>query len=79
MVVLTVLSPMFLPSLNLMLDVPCVALGLGALALFCRACGRRSLILAVLAGLVAGLAIQREERTTRTHGISGGAVPKSCH
>src|SRR5262249_54538615 len=44
---LTILSPLFLPSLNLMLDVPAVALGLTALALFFRACGRRSAGLAV--------------------------------
>lgn len=55
---LTVLSPLFLPSLNLMLDVPALALALTALALFFRACGRRSLGLAAAAGLIAGLAIQ---------------------
>jgi hypothetical protein len=55
---LTVLSPLFLPSLNLMLDVPALALGLTALALFFRACGRRSLHLAILAGFVAGLAME---------------------
>jgi hypothetical protein len=55
---LTVLSPTFLPSLNLMLDVPALALSLGALAVFLRACDRGSLSLAALAGLVAGLAIE---------------------
>jgi hypothetical protein len=55
---LTILSPLFLPSLNLMLDVPAVALGLTALALFFHACGRRSGAQAVLAGFVAGLAMQ---------------------
>jgi hypothetical protein len=55
---LTILSPLFLPSLNLMLDVPAVALGLMALALFFRACGRRSGAQALLAGFVAGLAMQ---------------------
>lgn len=69
---MTVLSPAFLPSMNLMLDVPCVALSLAALALFlgaidpaehpaqARRRGTRptALSLAVLAGLVAGLAMQ---------------------
>src|SRR5262249_44026136 len=55
---MTVLSPTFLPGLNLMLDVPALALGLSALALFWRACDRRSPALAALAGLVAGLAMQ---------------------
>jgi hypothetical protein len=61
---MTVLSPSFLPGLNLMLDVPALALGLGALALYCRAADRdldrtpRSRALAALAGLVAGLAME---------------------
>lgn len=69
---LTVLSPAFLPSMNLMLDVPCVALSLTSLALFLRAivpdqrpnpAGQRGvgpgpLLSAALAGLVAGLAMQ---------------------
>jgi hypothetical protein len=55
---MTVLSPVFLPSLNLMLDVPALALSLCALAFFLRACDRQSLWLAMLAGLIAGLAIQ---------------------
>jgi hypothetical protein len=55
---MTVLSPTFLPSLNLMLDVPALALSLGALAVFLRACDRQSLGLAMLAGIVAGLAIE---------------------
>jgi len=57
-VLLAVTSPLLLPSFNLMLDVPAVALGLTALALCLRACGRRSLRLALLAGLAAGLAMQ---------------------
>jgi hypothetical protein len=52
------LSPPLLPFLNLMLDVPALALGLGGLALFLAACDRGSLGLAALAGLVAGLAMQ---------------------
>jgi hypothetical protein len=55
---MTVLSPTFLPSLNLMLDVPALALSLGALVLFFRACDRDSMVLAVVAGLVAGLAME---------------------
>lgn len=58
LVCLTVLSPLFLPSLNLMLDVPALALGLGALAVLDRACARRSIPLTLLAGLLAGLAMQ---------------------
>src|SRR5205085_4384608 len=46
LVVLTVLSPQFLPAFNLMLDVPALALGLSAVALFLRALDRRSLGLA---------------------------------
>src|SRR5262247_1797612 len=53
-----VLSPPLLPFLNLMLDVPALALGLGGLALFLSACERRSLGLSAGAGLVAGLAMQ---------------------
>lgn len=72
--VMTVLSATFLPSMNLMLDVPCAALGLTALALLlhafklesARAAGRRAgqvpsgrpYLLAVLSGLAAGLAVE---------------------
>jgi hypothetical protein len=55
---LTVLSPVFLPSLNLMLDVPAQALSLTAVVLFLRACDRDAVGLAALAGLVAGLAAE---------------------
>jgi hypothetical protein len=55
---LTVLSPTFLPSLNLMLDVPALALGLSAIVVSLRAAARDSLALAALAGLLAGLAMQ---------------------
>jgi len=57
-VCLTVFSPSFLPSFNLMLDVPATALGLTALNLFLRAFGRKSLVGAGLAGVVAGCAMQ---------------------
>jgi hypothetical protein len=58
LLVLMVLSPVFLPSLNLMMDIPALALSLLALVMFCRACDRNSPVLAVLAGLTAGLAMQ---------------------
>jgi Dolichyl-phosphate-mannose-protein mannosyltransferase len=58
LLLLTVLSPAFLPSLNLMLDVPALALGLSALAVFLRACDRNALAPALLAGVLAGLAMQ---------------------
>jgi hypothetical protein len=55
---MTALSPAVLPSANLMIDVPALALGLVALAIFCRACEAESLGQAVLAGLMCGLAMQ---------------------
>jgi 4-amino-4-deoxy-L-arabinose transferase-like glycosyltransferase len=55
---LVLFSPAFLPTFNLMLDVPATALALAALALFCRACDRGSFVLAALAGLVAGLGME---------------------
>jgi hypothetical protein len=60
---MTVLSPVFLPSLNLMLDVPALALALGSLTVFFRACerflaGASGWWQAVVAGLMAGLAMQ---------------------
>jgi hypothetical protein len=58
LVCLVVLSPSLLPGLNLMLDVPVLALALCALALFLRAANRDSTPTALLAGLVAGLAMQ---------------------
>ena len=56
--VFLVLSPVFLPGLNLMLDVPAIALGLAAVVLFVRASDRGSIGGAVLAGLIAGIAMQ---------------------
>ena len=56
--VMTVLSPALLPSLNLMLDVPALALALASVELFLGACDRNALGQAVLAGFVAGLAMQ---------------------
>jgi hypothetical protein len=55
---LTVLSPTFWPSLNLMLDIPALGLGLAALVLFMHACDRDSFGLSALSGLVAGLAME---------------------
>ena len=55
---MTLFSPAFLPAFNLMQDVPAMALGLTALALYFRACDRSSIALAVAAGILAGLATQ---------------------
>ena len=54
---MTILSPVFLPSLNLMLDIPALALGLLALTLFQRATDRGSWELSALSGSIAGLAL----------------------
>lgn len=58
LLVMTVLSPVFLPSWNLMLDVPALALSLASVVLLLRACENGSLGRVLLAGLLAGLAIQ---------------------
>ncbi len=58
LLVMLVLSPVLLPSLNLMMDIPAMALSLLALVLFFQACDQNSLSLAVFAGLIAGLAMQ---------------------
>jgi hypothetical protein len=55
---MVVISPVFLPSFNLMLDVPALALILFALVLFLRASERDSYLQALLAGIVAGFAAQ---------------------
>lgn len=67
---LLMFSPAVLPTVNLMLDVPAVALALAAVELFVRSCrsrttgrpvgtdGRENWALTVLAGVVAGLAMQ---------------------
>ena len=52
------LGPTVLTGLNLMLDVPALALGLLGYAVFVRACERTSLALALTAGLVLGLGMQ---------------------
>ncbi len=58
LLVMLVFSPGLLPSLNLMLDVPALALSLTALNVFFRAADRDDLALAAVAGLLAGLAMQ---------------------
>jgi len=57
-VFLLALGPAVLPSLNLMLDVPALALGLLGYALFVRAGERRDARLALVSGLALGLAMQ---------------------
>ncbi len=66
---MVVISPVFLPSFNLMLDVPALALSLFAIVIFLRASERDSPSLAALAGLVAGLAAQ-----TKYNGLVAPAV-----
>lgn len=56
--VLTVMSPALLPSINVMLDIPVLAFGLSAVAIYLRAVERNSLWLALLAGLLAGIAME---------------------
>lgn len=58
LLLLIVLSPWLLPAFNLMLDVPALSLSLCALALFLRAADRGSARTALLAGAIAGLAMQ---------------------
>ncbi|HEX5050577.1 MAG TPA: hypothetical protein VFZ65_02285 [Planctomycetota bacterium] len=52
------LGPSVLPGVNLMLEVPMLALGLSGLAVLLQAFDRRSLRLAAAAGLLQGLALQ---------------------
>jgi hypothetical protein len=56
-VLMVAFSPAILPSVNFMLDVPALALGLAGLVVFARASDRRCLSMAVAAGLIAGAAI----------------------
>lgn len=58
MIVLAVLSPAVLPAFNFMLDLPSLAFSLAALAVFLHGLDRRSLVLAAVAGILAGLAMQ---------------------
>lgn len=57
-VFLVVCSPAVLPCVNLMLDVPSLALAMASVAVFMRACDERSVLRAALAGLIAGLAME---------------------
>jgi hypothetical protein len=66
---MVVISPVCLPSFNLMLDVPALALILFAIVLFLRASERDSYLLALLAGMVAGFAAQ-----TKYNGLVAPAV-----
>jgi len=56
--VMVVLAPAFLPSWNLMLDMPTLTLTLASLVLFMGACDGRSRAWVISSGLVAGLAMQ---------------------
>jgi len=58
---LLILSPAVLPSFNLMLDVPALALSLASLSLFAGACRGDRFARAVAAGLLAGLAVQTKQ------------------
>ena len=53
-----VISPVFLPSFNLMIDIPVVGLILCSIAIFLRAADQNSLQLALLAGVIGGFAAQ---------------------
>lgn len=55
---MTALSPVFLPSCNLMLDIPVLAISLAALLMFLRAADSCSIALAALSGLVAGVGME---------------------
>ena len=68
---LTVFSPAFLPSFNLMVDLPALALTLSAVHCFLHAVDRESIFGALLAGVLAGLAMQ-----TKYNGV--GAVAAIC-
>lgn len=52
------LGPAVLPGLNLMLEVPMLSLGLSSLVVLQRAFDRRSVSLAIAAGVLWGLALQ---------------------
>ncbi len=58
LVCMTALSPAFLPSWNLMLDLPALAISLCALAAFFQACDRRSWLLGAVSGVLMGIAAQ---------------------
>jgi 4-amino-4-deoxy-L-arabinose transferase-like glycosyltransferase len=67
-------SPALLPSLNLMLDVPALALSLSAVYLFLRACAPGSGKLAIVAGLLAALAMQTKYTGVMAPGAMAAAT-----
>ena len=66
---MTIISPVFLPSFNLMLEVPVAALSVLALNLFLRASDRNSFAVASLAGLINGLAMETKYTALITVGV----------
>jgi hypothetical protein len=58
LLLLIVFSPAFLPSFNLMLDIPALALSLTAFHVFRVAVARNSYLWAMLSGLIVGVAAQ---------------------
>ncbi|HTL28297.1 MAG TPA: HEAT repeat domain-containing protein [Tepidisphaeraceae bacterium] len=60
---MTVLSGAFLPAINLMLDIPSLALFFASLELTCRAIDRKSNWLAVAGGLLAAMAMETKYTT----------------
>ncbi len=64
-----VLSPAILPGLNLMLDLPALALSLAAVSLFLRAVSADSLVLATFSGFVCGLALETKYTALSTLGV----------
>lgn len=58
MLVLAVFSPAVLPGFNFMIDLPSLTLSLASMAVYFRALAYRSWRLAILAGLIAGLAME---------------------
>ncbi len=68
---LVAFSPAILPGMNFMLDIPAYSLGLTALHVFTRACDRRSCWGALLAGAVAGIAINTKWTGLVVPGVLG--------
>jgi hypothetical protein len=62
-------SPVVLPSLNLMLDIPALALSLAALAILSRACDSRSAWLSLPAGFLAALAMETKYTALSTPAV----------